>query len=1597
MPSYFHETFPEAKPWIFNVVPWVFHIISSYVGARFADALLRRNTPKVYVRKIMETIHLWTQGLIFLVIPFVDNFPLALLLMTIAAGVGALHINGAIANVQDIAIHHSGSIFGFVNTGAAEYSFPAEGEYHLMLGGEAEQHSMESTGGNQREHYNQGSGVYHGYQQDETEAAQGMMRMMNSAQLLSSSGIQISRTPAMESSDAALLQLSVSSAITVGRGGRAAADGNCASRPTAVVNPLMGAPPQPGQQRMPRTMNQHQIQMAYRSPPPSMPQSYTSQAPRFRNPTQPQAPRRPVGPPRQTLTLPATVRRTVSSPAGQGTAQVTRGASHGPRMQQPQVQAQQQHHVSSSVGVSHSPAPYQQVRSSPAAYGSTPAAMQVQNSHVATSQSTAMAPSGQQVVQVAQIDASNQVVLQQIPVVATVGRVQVAQHHAQTYVGATATSAHGTARYVPATYNAQSGSYQTGPRNQHPVQQHLLISGATATAQARNPRPQGFRGGRAVRQPNATSIRPQQVPPDRQQSLSAVQSIPISAPRQALRSFRPPARRGMGSSPHQQPNRASLQQQHRLTAPQHQNEASEDYQASFLNEMHMEDEEDEYPYEEGMDSDEEDWEYEEMMAAGAFGNYDDQGQFPYEGEQQMPGTHTQVVRGRSKFMFSGRGPRPARGGVARGGHLPTPGYPPPAYPQQGYSQGGKTPGVYGQALLTSPAKRPPAKKKPASKSPSSKGARTGGVVLSQPPPSESAGPLHSPAPTEEYPVPTQATLILPNQKGFPVPQQVAISGLFMTREKRKIILVVENNAPPAPGANSFPPTMKDVVALVDQVSLSKPQMMTSDGFTIICKALDGNNQIDTEVHHDEATIQALAATTQQVQKTTVTSTSPAPTPSATPSASSSPQLPSSNAPQPYIILVVENNAPPAPGANSFPPTMKDVVALVDQVSLSKPQMMTSDGFTIICKALDGNNQIDTEVHHDEATIQALAATTQQVQKTTVTSTSPAPTSSATPSASSSPQLPSSNAPQPYKPLLKPGFLALCTNCGMASPDFFKCIRCKKQLPEDCKTVPDGKDSGGEIPPGFTGKVLGQDERDLDGCFLSFLSECLTLSSDEGEGEEYSQPEDGTPPAVPDSSTGGDSGLGSDDFCEPFPSVRHHRWWRWGCLPPRRRVSSCGAHPHAVSSTDVCSSTERLTGGGHRKPFISMLPEELPDPHIRLKIKKVHIGSYCWVSDFKEILLDTDGISVMARPLDQGPADDEIQLFLDVHDLMGIWISANDPPVIFIYVRRRLAASIASTLKMSEESGPYFNCGSQGTAEHLPKPLLCILSPLSPLTPDSSSPLTPDSSSPLTRGSSPPLTPDSSSPLTRDSSPPLTPDSSSPLAPDSSSPHESIVQLTFRFLLIDERVKRIIVFMDPSDEQIGELAETLGTWYKDAIKKGCSILAVDAIKAKTVLCNALPEEFRRRPDVNSLASGAQRSEQTGQSSNNSSSGFTTAQGKYHHTAEVVECRLLPSADNRVDSKSMQTRSKTAPPHPGMSPDEDTHRTLFKMDGFDVKLSDYMVLEEEQFLNDTVIDFYLQYIWRRLTDRDRNRTHVFNSYFYKVLTAKSKTTPSDAKLR
>ncbi|KAI8999401.1 hypothetical protein BC832DRAFT_207770 [Gaertneriomyces semiglobifer] len=117
-------------------------------------------------------------------------------------------------------------------------------------------------------------------------------------------------------------------------------------------------------------------------------------------------------------------------------------------------------------------------------------------------------------------------------------------------------------------------------------------------------------------------------------------------------------------------------------------------------------------------------------------------------------------------------------------------------------------------------------------------------------------------------------------------------------------------------------------------------------------------------------------------------------------------------------------------------------------------------------------------------------------------------------------------------------------------------------------------------------------------------------------------------------------------------------------------------------------------------------------------------------------------------------------------------------------------------------------------------------------------------------------------------------------------------------------------------------------------------------------------------------------------------------------------------SRVHLAITQPRSKRRREEEGASPGPrrskmksnkgaDTHELFrYPLEGksaVTVRQEDYDRLDEGQFLNDVIIEFYLKYVIQEIMDPAlRDRVHIFNSFFYERLTQKDANTPAGEKI-
>jgi len=116
LPTFFHENFPDAKPWVYNVLPWVVDMASSVIVGNFASIMLRKGYSKTFTRKSLNIFAMLGFGMCLISVSYTTTFGGTLLLFCVGtAGHGAYH-STIIMNPTDITPQHSGFMFGIMNT-----------------------------------------------------------------------------------------------------------------------------------------------------------------------------------------------------------------------------------------------------------------------------------------------------------------------------------------------------------------------------------------------------------------------------------------------------------------------------------------------------------------------------------------------------------------------------------------------------------------------------------------------------------------------------------------------------------------------------------------------------------------------------------------------------------------------------------------------------------------------------------------------------------------------------------------------------------------------------------------------------------------------------------------------------------------------------------------------------------------------------------------------------------------------------------------------------------------------------------------------------------------------------------------------------------------------------------------------------------------------------------------------------------------------------------------------------------------------------------------------------------------------------------------
>ncbi|KAK2851541.1 hypothetical protein Q5P01_007817 [Channa striata] len=116
LPTFFKDTFPDAKGWVFNVIPWLVAIPSSLFSGCLSDHLISQGFDTASVRKSMQFFSMGVSSVFTLLLCGNLTFPWAVAFVSATMGLTTFSHSGVSVNVQDLAPSCAGALFGVMNT-----------------------------------------------------------------------------------------------------------------------------------------------------------------------------------------------------------------------------------------------------------------------------------------------------------------------------------------------------------------------------------------------------------------------------------------------------------------------------------------------------------------------------------------------------------------------------------------------------------------------------------------------------------------------------------------------------------------------------------------------------------------------------------------------------------------------------------------------------------------------------------------------------------------------------------------------------------------------------------------------------------------------------------------------------------------------------------------------------------------------------------------------------------------------------------------------------------------------------------------------------------------------------------------------------------------------------------------------------------------------------------------------------------------------------------------------------------------------------------------------------------------------------------------
>uniref|UniRef100_A0AAF5D731 MFS domain-containing protein n=1 Tax=Strongyloides stercoralis TaxID=6248 RepID=A0AAF5D731_STRER len=125
LPSYFHDNYPDAKGFVYNVIPSLGIVMTSVISPTVAAKILAKGKSVTFTRRIMEVSSLLGISICLIIVSLIStsNYIVPVLIFTTAMSFRGLHHGGVAVNVPDFAPNHTGAVFGLFNSFSAITGF----------------------------------------------------------------------------------------------------------------------------------------------------------------------------------------------------------------------------------------------------------------------------------------------------------------------------------------------------------------------------------------------------------------------------------------------------------------------------------------------------------------------------------------------------------------------------------------------------------------------------------------------------------------------------------------------------------------------------------------------------------------------------------------------------------------------------------------------------------------------------------------------------------------------------------------------------------------------------------------------------------------------------------------------------------------------------------------------------------------------------------------------------------------------------------------------------------------------------------------------------------------------------------------------------------------------------------------------------------------------------------------------------------------------------------------------------------------------------------------------------------------------------------